>query len=341
MTEHRARICTLGSINMDLVARAPRLPRPGETLLGSAFSTSPGGKGANQAVAAARMSADVSFIGAVGDDPHGREMLALLSSEGIDTSRILTRPGIPTGIAAITVGDDGENTIVVAPGANATLTPADIDAARPLIAAADILLMQLEVPLDAVIRGAELAHDLGATVILNAAPAHTLPAALLANIDILVVNETEALAAAASLAASPFAPSRPLDPAEPSPLLDELDALIARLGTLGIPAAVLTAGARGALFSRGREPPGRIPACPASPVDTVGAGDAFCGALAVRLAEHQIGGQRTAEPGPDRMSIMDSVCWACAAGALATTKPGAIPSLPTRAEVIRLLRMQP
>lgn len=318
----------LGSINMDLVVRSPRLPAPGETLLGGPFSTSPGGKGANQAVAAARMGAEVSFIGAVGDDEHGRVMLETLKGEGIDTSRIAVREGTPTGVALITVAEgQGENTIIVAPGANATVTPGDVEAARGTIGAADVLLIQLEVPLEAVARAGEIARDLGVTVVLNAAPAMRLPAEVLASTDVLIVNETEA----AVVGAEAFAPIGP----EPEPA-DELEALLLRAAGLGPGTTVLTAGAAGALFRCGRESAGRVPATPVSAIDTVGAGDAFCGALAVRLAEHQIGDARGA--GLDRMGLMDAVCWACAAGALATTKNGAIPSLPTRAEVLRLLR---
>jgi ribokinase len=329
MPDDRPRLCIVGSVNMDLVVRAPRLPAPGETLLGGPFSTSPGGKGANQAVAAARMGAQVSFVGAVGDDAHGRAMIETLKAEGIDTSRVVTRATMPTGVALITVASreaGGENTIVVAPGANATLTPSDVDAARPAISEADILLLQLETPLEAVARAAALARDAGTTVALNAAPAQRLPADLLAALDILIVNESEA---AAVVDRSAFASPPSADQG------DELDQLLARLTGLGIPTSILTAGPGGAVFVSGREPRARVPACPVTPIDTVGAGDAFCGTFATRLAEHQIGNGRG---GLDRMAFFDAVCWANAAGALATLKPGAIPSLPTRAEVVRMLR---
>jgi ribokinase len=313
----RARICVVGSINMDLVIRAPRLPAPGETLLGGPFSTSPGGKGANQAVAAARMAAQVSFIGAVGEDEHGRSLLATLTAETIDTTRIQTRPGAATGTALITVGADAQNTIVVAPGANATLTPLDIDAARSTLSEADIILLQLECPLPTIARAAELARELGTTVLLNAAPApDKLPMSILCNCDVLIVNETEA-AAVAGL-----------------PAQTDSATILSRLASLGPRTVILTLGPEGALFTHAREPSVSIPACPVEPIDTVGAGDAFCGTLAVRLAELQI-----ASRGPlDRLAILDAVCWACAAGALATTKSGAIPSLPCRSEVVKMLR---
>jgi ribokinase len=325
VTADRPRLCVLGSINMDLVVRAPRLPAPGETLLGGPFETHPGGKGANQAVAAARLGAQVSFIGAVGDDEHGRAMRAVVQDEAIDVSHVTIRRGTPTGVALITVCDPGgDNTIVVAPGANVTLTPADVDIARPVIAAADMFLVQLETPIEAVARAAELARDAGTTVILNAAPAAALPAALWSCIDVLIVNETEAAAITSHLRATPLPNAA-----------DELEAALLRAASLGPTTTILTAGPRGALFAHATTDRGRVPACIVEPIDTVGAGDAFCGAFATRLAEHQINAHRT---GLDRMAVMDAVCWACAAGALATTKPGAIPSLPTRADVIALLR---
>jgi ribokinase len=330
----RPRLCILGSINADLVVRSPRLPSRGETLLGGPFQRHPGGKGANQAVAAARMGAEVSFIGAVGDDEHGRLMRATLDAEGIDTSRISTRTA-PTGVALITVADSGDNTIVVAPGANAEMTPADIDTARDAIAAADLLVMQLETPLAAVLHAARLARDLGTTVLLNAAPAQRLPAELLTAADVLIVNETEA----ALLTGAPLTPVSPGGtPSEPSesgvPSSPDLDALLARLALLGPTTSVLTAGPRGAVFAHANER-GHLAAMPVNSIDTVGAGDAFCGAFAARLAEQQINAGRASR---DRMAVMDAVCWGCAAGALATTKHGAIPSLPTRAEVVALLR---
>lgn len=321
MNDDRTRVCVVGSINMDLVVRSPRLPGPGETLLGGPFSTSPGGKGANQAVAAARMGAAVSFVGRIGDDEHGRIMRGVLEAEGIDASRLGAATGTPTGVALITVAAEGENTIVVAPGANAMLSPADVDAARSTIEHSDLLLMQLETPMQTVARAAEIARDVGTTIVLNAAPGARLPASLLGLVDVLIVNESEG-----RLLSGPVVPP----PTEPA--ADELEALMVRISGLGVSTSVLTAGPRGALYSFGREGTGRVAACEVSPVDTVGAGDAFCGALTVRLGEHQIGG------GLDRMGVMDAVCWACAAGGLATTRHGAIPSLPTRAEVVNLLR---
>lgn len=308
MTDSQARVCVIGSINMDLVVRAPRLPAPGETLMGGPFSTSPGGKGANQAVAAARTGARVTMFGAVGDDTHGQALLDTLVHEGIDVSHVARRAGNSTGVALITVAGDGENTIVVAAGANATVSPEDVENAKSVIAEADALLMQLEIPLPTVQRAAEIARDADVTVILNAAPAQRLSRELLGLLDVLIVNRTEAAIVAGAPPGS-----------EP-----ELD-------LLGVPACVVTLGARGARYLHGRAD-GRVAAYPVQPLDTVGAGDAFAGTLATRWAEHKIAA------GVDHDAFRDILCWACAAGALATTKHGAIPSLPTRAEVVSLLR---
>lgn len=298
---------------MDMVVRAPRLPAPGETVMGGPFATSPGGKGANQAVAAARAGASVAFVGAVGNDAHGDAMLATLAREGIDVSRVL-RGKEPTGVAAISVGADGQNTIIVAPGANAEVLPSHVDAAREAIMGADAVLLQLELPMPTAVRAAGLASELGTTVVLNAAPMPEvkLPMELLAAADVLIVNEGEAARLAG--AGSP----------------EDVAGRVLRMGPRMV---VITMGERGAWYAF-KEHKGHIPAFPVEAVDTVGAGDAFAGTLAVRWVEHQVAAAL------DSMGVMDAVCWASAAGALATMKAGAIPSLPTRAEVVKLLRNQ-
>ncbi|MCC6428035.1 MAG: ribokinase [Phycisphaerales bacterium] len=314
-------LCILGSLNMDLVVRAPRLPAPGETLIGGEPASIPGGKGANQAVAASRHAA-VSMIGAVGDDAKSEGMRQVLADNQIGATNILTRAGVQTGLAIITVSEsDSQNTIIVSPGANGTLSPADVEAAGSTIAAADVLLMQLESPMPAVIRAAQLAKEAGVTVMLNAAPASKLPWDLLAGIDVLIVNQSEAAAilAAATMGTDP-------DEIAKQPVEQQLDLL----ERLGVSCIVMTLGAEGAAFSRAREVQ-RVPAFPVTPIDTVGAGDAFCGMFAARWAEHQIAG------GIDNETIKDAVTWACAAGALATMKRGAIPAMPMRAEVVKLL----
>ncbi len=301
------RICVLGSINMDLVIQTPRFPAPGETLLGGQFRTYPGGKGENQSVAAARMGAAVSMIACIGDDAYGKSLRDVLAAECVDTTHVMTRAGIATGIALITVNAEGENTIIVAPGANGQLSPHDVDTHRAAVTAADALVMQLETPLASIKRAAEIARGAGKTTILNAAPALPLAVELLPWIDVLIVNRTEAALMAGMSADAP------------PPALAE------RLRSAGAHCVVITLGAAGAVA---RDQHGMIEqrAFPIQPIDTTAAGDAFVGAVATSLAS-----------GSD---LRDAVRWGCAAGALAATKPGALPSLPHRDEVARLVEHQ-
>lgn len=313
------RICVVGSLNVDQVVRTARLPGAGETVIGGPVETHPGGKGANQAVAAARLGAAVSMIGCVGGDEHGHRMRSTLAADGVDASRVIVREGTATGLAVITLGDAGENTIVVVPGANAALTPDDLHGHRDPIAQADVLLMQLETPLETVAAAAAMARDAGTTVMLNAAPAVALPADLLGLVNVLIVNETEAAIVTRAPAGA-----------------DEAG-LLTRLADLPVDTVVLTLGSRGSWFSHARAAANRLEAYSVDPVDTVGAGDAFVGALATRWAEHQV---NAARGGLDAMAVLDAVCWGNAAGALACTRRGAIPSMPARAEVVGLLRRQ-
>jgi ribokinase len=318
-TSQQPRICVLGSIIMDTLVRTPRLPRPGETILGGPMSSQPGGKGANQAVAAARMGAATSMIGAVGDDELGRSMVASLAVEGVNTDRVSVMKGAWTGRAMITVADGGANSIIVDAGANELVTVEQVRGSRQLIAAADVAVVQLEVPLDAAIAFAETARESGTTVVLNAAPIPEsgVPAALLAACDVLVVNETEgAMLAGLCGTDSP------------------VDVVLDRLSGLGPGMVIVTLGAQGARFRHDRRPAGNVAAFHVDAVDTVGAGDAFVGAMATRWAEHQIGGAL------DAMGVMDALCWGAAAGALATKRAGAMPSLPKRSEIIDLLRRE-
>lgn len=306
---------------MDVVVRSPRLPAPGETLMGGGFGTHPGGKGANQAVAAARMGAAVRMIGAVGLDAHGAEMRRVLGEAGVDVAGVAQRAGVATGVAVITVAESAENTIVVSAGANATVLPADVDAAEEVIGSADVLLLQMEVQEEAVLRAAQIGKERGVTVILNAAPARKLSWDLLASLDVLIVNESEAalVLAAATMGA---------DAGEMAALA--VEERLDRLARLGVPCVIMTEGARGASFVRERVSR-NVPAFAVTPVDTVGAGDAFCGVLAARWAEHQVGGRVDAE------AVQDAVTWACAGGAIATMKEGAIGSLPVRGEIVKML----
>jgi ribokinase len=294
-------VCVIGSANMDLVVRAPRLPGPGETVAGGEFQTFPGGKGANQAVAAARMGARVSMVGRVGSDVYGADLRKILGREGVDLTALRTAAGVATGVALITVETgSGENTIVVAGGANRRVSAEDVLGVAGLIRSADVLLVQLEVPVEAVHKAAEVAGDAGRRVVLNAAPAERLPSSLLSILDVLVVNQTEG-----AVVAGEGAPSEP-------------EALARALLELGPGAAIVTLGAEGAVVA---EASGvrRVPSVVVEAVDTVGAGDAFCGALAAMLAEGR--------------SPAEAARVGCVAGALAASAHGAIPSLPTRQAV--------
>lgn len=300
-----ASVVVVGSCNMDLVARVPRLPLPGETLTGSSFGTYLGGKGLNQAVAARRMGANVAIVARVGADDFGRRITQALQDEGIDADRVRIDEQQPTGTAVILVEESGENNIVVIPGANGALTTADIDRAAEQICNAGVLLLQLEVPLDTTVHAAQLARAAGTTVILTPAPAQRLPAALLAATDVLVPNEVEVAQVLGTQA-------RPSDAAQ---------ALLAQ----GCRAVVVTLGAQGALLVTAEGEQAIAPFA-VTPVDTVGAGDAFVGALAAGLATGQ--------------DLTTALRYASASGAIATTRPGAMAALPVRDEIEQFLRAQ-
>ncbi|MFD7788683.1 ribokinase [Streptomyces nojiriensis] len=287
-------IAVLGSTNMDLVAYVPKAPRLGETVTGRAFRTVPGGKGANQAVAAARSGGEVVMIGAVGADEFGVRLRSALTAARVDTAALRTVEGA-SGTAHITVDDEGGNSIIVIPGANAAVTGLETgDEAR--IAAAGSLLLQLELPLSAVLAGARAARAHGVRTVLTPAPAQPLPADLLAATDLLVPNEHEAAALTG--------------------LTDPLQAAEALLAE--VPEVVITLGAAGALYAaRGGEPL-TVPAPRVRAMDTTAAGDTFVGALAVALGEGR--------PMPEALR------WASAAAALSVQRPGAQDSMPTRAE---------
>ncbi len=315
-----AAVCVVGSLNMDLVVRAQRIPTPGETVLGNSYKTFPGGKGANQAVAAARMLGPgnrVALVGCIGNDPHGAKLRAALEADGIDMSHVLTRPPEqhPTGLALITVAEGGENTIVVSPGANASLTPEDVEKARETIAGAAVLLTQLEVPTPAIAAATAIARGARRAVILNAAPARALPPEMLRQVDVLVVNKTEA---AILLGMDPS-----IDAAR----------LALRLPEFGVLTVILTQGAQGAILAhKGR--PRRMNAVSVQAVDAVGAGDAFCGTLAACWAEVHAA---ILSKNPDEFRLVEAaVRTATIAGALATTRPGSMPSMPRRAEIEEL-----
>lgn len=295
-------IVVVGSLNMDLVVRAPRHPGPGETLLGGPFQTFPGGKGANQAVAAARLGAPVRMIGRVGPDAFGEALIATAQRAGVDTTHVQRDEAAATGVALITVADSGQNTIVVAPGANGQVTPADVDAAAEAFAGAAVLLVQLECPLPAVIRAAQLARDHNAMVVLNPAPAQPLPEALLKLADLLVPNEPELAALTGQT---------------------DVAAGVGQLRAAGVRTIIVTLGERGVRYEN-METQGALSAHAVPVVDTTAAGDAFLGGLAVALAEGR--------------PLAEAVAWGNAAGALAVTRPGAQPSLPTAREFHAFLK---
>jgi ribokinase len=300
-------IVVAGSLNMDLIVSAPRIPAPGETIIGHAFHTAAGGKGANQAVAAARLGAQVSMVGRVGDDAYGQTQLSNLAADRVDTTFVTVDLETHTGVALIIVDDAGENSIVVSSGANWRASAADVDAAEPAIAEADMLLLQLETRLEVVERAVELAARHGVPVVLNPAPAHRVPPELLAGIRYLIPNESET---------ELLSGQRVTDP-------DAARAAARALRKMGVGTVVLTLGRRGALFvAEGQE--AHVPAFAVEAVDTTAAGDAFVAGFAVAVASGR--------------PLPEAVRFAAAAGALATTKMGAQPSLPTGKEVSRLLK---
>ena len=298
-------LLVLGSANADLVVRCDRFPRPGETLLGGRFATHPGGKGANQAVAAARLAdgAEVRFVAKVGADGFGESMRAGYAAEGIATDHVLTDPTAATGTALITVDAAGENTIVVASGANATLSVADLDAVGAAFAKTRVALLQLETPLPTVRAAAQRARVAGARVILNPAPAQALPEELLSAVDVLTPNETEAAALTGITTDTDSG----------------VEAAARALQGRGVATVVVTLGARGAYVLAG-DFTGYVPAPAVEATDTTAAGDCFNGALAIGLYES--------------MPLPEAVAFACRAAARSVTREGAQPSLPTREALI-------
>ncbi len=295
-------VFVMGSINQDLVLNVERRARPGETVADAVLATHNGGKGANQAAAAALLGASVVLLGRVGDDGFGGPLTEALREKGVDTSLVEEASDSSTGTALITVTPDGENAITVAPGANRRLTVGDVDAAAEAIGGARVLVAQMEIPVEAVARGVELARDAGVRPLVNLAPWRNVPPELLRGLDPLVVNEHEAALL----------------------LGDEVEGVSGALSaapkllSLGPESAVITLGPEGAVFARAGTAD-HVPAPKAEVVDTTGAGDAFVGALAFQLAREA--------------PLEDAVAYACRAGAVAVTKEGAQGALPTSKEV--------
>lgn len=306
-----ARIVVVGSFNMDLVVRLPVIPRPGETLLGGVFATFPGGKGSNQAVAAARLGGEVTMIGRVGADAFGDQLLNMARSEGIDTRFVGVDAHAATGVALIEVDAQGQNSIAVASGANFTLTAADVAAAFAQLERVDLVVMPLETPLETILTAAELGRRAGARVVLNPAPAQHLASELLKNVDVLIPNEYEAAYISGREIHSP----------------QDARQAAADLLRSGPGSVIITLGSQGALIAQAA--PGapaytRATAFSVKAVDTTAAGDGFVGGLAVALGEGR--------------SLPAAAHFASAAAAISVTRIGAQPSLPTRAEVEEFLR---
>lgn len=300
----KPKVTVVGSLNVDLVSRAPRYPQKGETLIGDAFDIFTGGKGFNQATAAARLGADVTLIGSVGTDVFGDTLLAAIEAEQMHGR--IKRRDVGTGVATIVVEPSGENSIIVVPRANMTLTPADIEEAAAPIAEADVLLLQLETPIAASERAAAIAKTNRTTVLLNPAPAQPLPDSFLAHVDIIIPNQSEAA----------LLTGMPVDSEEEA--ISAAHCLRSRMIHPETAVVVLTLGAQGALLLTA-EMSEALPALPVEVIDTTGAGDAFCGALATQLAQGE--------------TLPEAVRFANAAGAAAVTILGATPAMPTREKI--------
>jgi len=299
------KIVVIGSLNMDLVVNTPRIPALGETVLGSGFFTAPGGKGANQAVAAARLGGSVSIVGCVGDDIFGKELKQNLLVNDVDIINVKVIENTPTGVAMITV-KDGDNFIIVDPGANFCLTTDIIDELEDLIKDSFLVVIQLEIPFETVERAVESAHKHGVKVLLNPAPARTLPDDLLEKIDIITPNEKEC----------------ELITGLPVRNIDDAKAAVSFLMQKGIPQVVITMGSAGAVYNNGSKIMHKS-AVKVKAVDTTAAGDSFSGAISVALTEGK--------------SIDKAIDFANLVGALTVTKKGAQLSLPMRKNVDEMI----
>lgn len=291
------KILVIGSSNTDMTVKSSHLPAPGETVMGDRFVMGPGGKGANQAVAAARLGGDVTFICKVGRDVFGEKAIEGYRKDNIDTQHIMLSD-LPSGVALILVDGGGENSISVAPGANGDLTPADIESKADVIRSADILILQLEIPVESVEKAVSIAKEAGVYVILNPAPAKRLPEELLENVSLLTPNQSE-LEILTGIKGDVRA---------------GLDALVER----GVGEVILTLGSKGSMVYSGDEPV-LIPALKVDAVDTTAAGDTFCGALAVAISEGK--------------SLTDAARFATCASALTVQKMGAQVSIPYRKDM--------
>jgi len=300
------KVVVVGSFNTDMTIKAKKIPGPGETVIGGHFSTGGGGKGANQAIAAARIGAEVSFVARVGNDLLGREGIKRLNEEHINTKYIYRDNDLPTGVAFIVVDDKGENSIVVASGANANLSPTDIESAIAEISSADILLIQLESPIESVYASIKSAHDNGVTVILNPAPAQELDNHILKYVDIITPNIVEA---------EMLTGIKITD-------VTSLHSIVNRFFEYGINDVIITLGSKG-YFAGSPDAMKIIPALNVAPIDTTGAGDVFSGSLAAFLSEG--------------MTIERAARMANAAASVSVTRMGAQDGAPKRVEIEKFI----
>lgn len=295
-------IIVIGSCNTDMVIKADRLPVPGETIIGGSFMMNPGGKGANQAVAAARLKGNVHFIAKTGNDLFGKRSIEQYEDEGIHAENIYSDPTLPSGVALIMVDMNGENSIAIASGANGSLSPEDIRKAQPTIEKGDILLMQLEIPIETVEYAAQIASEQGIKVILNPAPARALSNKLLQNLYMIIPNETEA-EILSGIKVTDWESAR-----------KAADIISAK----GVDIVVITLGSKGALIKE-KDTFHEVPVPKVKAVDTTAAGDTFCGALCVALSED--------------VNVLDAVKFANKCASITVTRMGAQPSLPYRKEI--------
>lgn len=296
------KILVIGSSNTDMTVLADRLPAPGETVLGGDFKMGQGGKGANQAIAAKRLGGNVTFVCKVGRDVFADNSIKAYERDGLDTSRIL-RCDTPSGVALITVDAKAENCIVVAGGANSKVTEADIEGLADEIKGAAVLLMQLEIPVPAVLKAAKIAHEAGVKVVLNPAPAAALPAELLENVDLIIPNETEI-----SLLSGVQANDE-----------ESTAAAVEAMRRKGVKDVIVTLGSKGSLVCEAGKAPVAVPSCKVKAVDTTAAGDTFCGGLCVGLVEGK--------------SLVEAAQFATKASSITVQRMGAQSSIPFRSEV--------
>ncbi|MDK2979767.1 MAG: ribokinase [Chloroflexota bacterium] len=302
-------IVVFGSINMDLTAYVPKLPQPGETLQGSSYITVPGGKGNNQAVAASRLGAPTHFVGRVGMDGFGEQVLQIVGEQKVDLSQVMKDPQNGTGIAVICVDQNAENTIIIISGANFALDDSDVARAAKVMEDAKVLMLQLEVPLDACLKAAQVANEKGVKVVWDPAPAIPLPDEAFKLMDFITPNETETEILVG------FKPENAEDASRAAKLFLEK----------GVGTAVIKMGARGVYYEN-KDESGFVPRYKVNPIDTVAAGDAFNAGLAVAISEGK--------------PLAEAVRMGAAAGAIATTRKGALPAMPYREELETLMKEQ-